>query len=153
MSAGSDDRETPPFGDPDTDAAPLADRGAVLSVIKRFWQAMDARDTAAAALLVSEDAVSIDAFAPHIWSGSGAFDRWLEALWAFCADQEIAVASTALRDPSRCLITAGHAYVVSPAIMASARNRDLVSQPGVMTMTLRSEGGRWLVGGMCWAGQ
>ncbi len=130
-----------------------AGRGEILAVIERFWAAMDARDDDEAETLIGSDPVFIDTFAPHIWAGPGAFKAWLGDLWAFCAREEMVVASTAIREPSRCQITAASAYVVSPAVMASARKGDLVSQHGTMTVVLKLENNAWRITGMCWAGQ
>jgi len=126
---------------------------ALIAMVRHFWAAMDARAPADAAPLVADDAVFIDSFAPHIWSGPGAFDAWLSALWAFCVREDIVIASTALRDPTRCTVTDEHAYIVVPAIMASARHGDLISQPGVITATLALRETGWRITGMCWSGQ
>lgn len=153
MPAALNDQKSPSANLEGAATRGISERAQILSVMRRFWAAMDARDAATAASLVAADAAFVDAFAPHIWAGKGAFQGWLRDLWAFCERENIVVASTALRDPSSFLITGAKAYVVSPAVMASARSGDLVSQSGVITMALARQDDRWHITAMCWAGQ
>ncbi|OYY72192.1 DUF4440 domain-containing protein [Sphingomonas sp. 28-63-12] len=125
----------------------------IIDVIERFWRAMDARDTVTASTLVASDLIVIDAFAPFHWAGANSFNRWVDSLWAFCDSNDISVGQTTLRAPSRLNIAGDHGYVVSPAIMASARGNELVSQQGMVITTLRRLDGAWRIATLVWAGR
>ncbi|MBX9731768.1 MAG: nuclear transport factor 2 family protein [Sphingomonas sp.] len=129
------------------------DTRAILSVIEQFWRALDALDADTARALIAPDMMIIDAFAPFQWAGPNSFDRWVETLWAYCAKHDFSMNQTTLRAPSRFTLADDQAYVVCPAMIASARGDELMSQQGVIVTTLRSIAGTWRITALVWAGQ
>lgn len=125
----------------------------IRSIVDDFWRALDARDVDTARRLATSDFVVIDAFAPHVWSGPGAFAAWQADLWAYCESLGITVGQTTLREASRSVVTGDSGYVVLPAMMASASDQDLIAQSGVVTAVLRREDEEWRIAAICWAGQ
>ena len=129
------------------------DAREILSIIEQFWRALDALEADKARALTSPDMMIIDAFAPFQWAGANSFDRWVEALWAYCTKHDFSMNHTTLRAPSRFTLAGDQAYVVCPAMMATARGDELMSQQGVIVTTLRCIGGKWLISALVWAGQ
>lgn len=128
-------------------------RQQVVATLTDLWQALDDRDTPTVQTLVTADFIAIDAFPPHVWTGPGALDRWLADLWTYCDGLGVTLCQTTLRDPSRVTLNGDLAYIVAPAMMASARGSDLIAQSGFASAALHREAGAWRVAGLCWAGQ
>lgn len=123
-----------------------------LSVVRKFMADVGAGDGKAATALCASDAVVIDEFAPHMWTGGDACGRWLEAFGGWMKaehiDKEKVVLGQVLVDQT----TGDAAYVVVNAVETNTVDGKPMVEPARMAFALRNDSGAWKLTATAWAG-
>lgn len=92
-----------------------------------------------------DNTLIVDDFAPHVWSGAGSPQRWLDA---YAADSKVNGVSGGRVDYGKALQASSDgksAYVVLPTTYRFVQKGVKMAEPGNMTFVMNHEGTGWKI--------
>lgn len=98
------------------------------------------------------NAVIVDEFAPHIWTGPDVAKRWLEDYGKDSAARGISDGSLGYASPIRSVSDGKSAYVVVPTIYRFKQGGKAKSAAGTMTFVLVQGDGAWKIASWTYSG-
>ncbi|HWF00727.1 MAG TPA: nuclear transport factor 2 family protein [Caulobacteraceae bacterium] len=123
-----------------------------VSAVRKFMAATGSGDGKAVAAFCASDAVVVDEFAPHMWTGADACARWYQAFGGWMKaehiDQETVELGKVLVDET----TGDAAYVVANAVENNTMDGKPMTESARMAFALRKESGMWRLTAVTWAG-
>ena len=125
---------------------------AVEATLRNFSEAFNKGDVAAAKALHVAAPTIIDEVKPYIWSGPGAFDRWLGDLAKAEAAEGKTDGQVALSAPTREEVSGERAYVVVPSTYAFKQKGATLRETAQMTFVLAKQGSGWKIVSWTWTG-
>jgi ketosteroid isomerase-like protein len=135
-------------------AAPAAAKSlpaAVMAPISAILAATNADKGAELGTYYTPDAVVVDEFAPHVWTGPTAAAQW----WAGVDKQMAQMGTHAIHAAAQPIkhfdVTGDSAYVVVPLNISYAVKGKPGHETGLFTLTLRRSGGTWKIATQTWA--
>ncbi|MFI4889307.1 MAG: hypothetical protein ACHQIL_02125 [Steroidobacterales bacterium] len=129
-------------------ATPKAD---VAATVQQVMDNFNKGDMKAVTAKMSPDGMAIiDEIAPHVWTGSNAFDTWLKALGAFEKANGITDDAFAAGKPTRIVISDDRAYVVQPVVYTYKQKGVPMQETSRMVYSLQNGKIGWLVTGFTW---
>lgn len=132
--------------------APMAHAGdaGVDATIRQVTDAFAKLDMKAIkALHVAAPAIN-DEFAPFHWSGADAFDAWSASLGKSEAAEGISDGRMVISAPSREVVTATRAYVVTPATYTFKQKGVTMRETAQFTFILNKEASGWKIASWTW---
>lgn len=127
-------------------------KNAVITAIRELVNAVNGGDFDTAVAAFTDAPVIIEDIAPYIWRGKDAPSAWLSAMGANAARLNVQSVSMTLDQPTRVDVAEEAAYAVVPGqLELTAEKANLVAK-GMLTFTLQSTGGRWLIDSLVWSG-
>ena len=125
---------------------------AVEATIRKFGEAFNKGDTAAAKALHIAAPTIVDEVSPYFWSGPKAFDGWLADL----AKAEAAAGKTGgqvtVGTPTREVVSAHSAYVVVPSTYSVKQKGVTLRETAQMTFVLTKQPSGWKIASWTWTG-
>jgi len=122
------------------------------ATIHQFIDAFDKGDAAGAAATHAADVSIIDEMAPHIWSGSGAFQAWAGAVMADAKANGESGNAVTLGDVIRSQDDGDTAYVTINATYSYTQKGAAIAEPAQMAFALRKTSGDWKITAWAWSG-
>lgn len=132
-------------------AAGAADAG-VDAAIHGFSDAFNKGDVAAARAFNVTAPTIVDEAPPHLWSGPGAFDRWVADLGKAEAAQGVSGGQVSLGEPTREVISGDRAYVVVPATYSFKQKGAAMREVAQITFVMARQGSAWKIASWTWTG-
>jgi hypothetical protein len=135
-------------------AAPAAasDQADAYAAVKKFDDSFNKGDTKTALAICVDQAIIIDDFAPHVWSGGQGCGPWLNALGAYNKANGITDGIVTLGKPWHTDVTGDRSYVVVPVKYTYKQNGKPVIESGsVWTLALQKLAAGWRITGWAWA--
>jgi hypothetical protein len=127
-------------------------KNAVVAAVRGLVNAVNSADFGTAVAAFTDAPVIIEDIAPYIWRGRDAPSDWLSAMGANAARQNIQSVLMTVAQATRVELVGDAAYAVFPGhLILAAGEADLVAE-GMLTFTLQSTGGRWLIDSLVWSG-
>jgi ketosteroid isomerase-like protein len=128
------------------------DNAAVMARVHQFVDAFNHGDTKAASAACADQVSIIDEFPPHIWSGAGAFEKWMNDFNADSKKNGITDAVVTLGTPRHIDVTGDRAYVVVPADYTYKQNGKVAKEIGsIFTVVLQKSAEGWRIVAWSWA--
>jgi len=133
---------TPAFASDQTDA---------FAAVKKFDDSFNKGDMKTALGMCTDQAIIIDDFAPHVWSGTGC-SGWAGALDAYNKKSGITDGIVSLGKPWHTDVTGDRGYVVVPVKYTYKQNgKPVVESGSVWTLALQKAASGWKITGWAWA--
>lgn len=123
-------------------AGPAEDATAVVTT---WLDKFNAGDMNAFAAGHAQNAVIIDEFAPHVWTGADAPKRWLQDYGKDAAANGISNGHLDYAAPIRADAGATSAYIVLPTIYRMQQGGKKKSAAGTMTFVMTKVGNDWKI--------
>jgi hypothetical protein len=131
--------------------AAWAGEAAVEKPILEMEAAFNKGDAAAAkATHVAMPAIVDEVVAPFVWTGTGAFDRWLAALGKAEAAEGKTGGVVKLGAPIRETVQGASAYVVTPSTYSFRQRGRTMRETGTITFVLAKLGPAWKIQAWTW---
>lgn len=129
-----------------------AAKNAVVTAVRGLVNAVNCADFNTAVAAFTDAPVIIEDIAPYIWRGRDAPSSWLSAMGANAARLNVQSILMTLEQPTRVEVVDEAAYAVFPGqLNLVAGEANLVAE-GMLTFTLQSTGGGWLIDSLVWSG-
>ena len=109
-----------------------------------------ATDFAVAVKSCAPDAIVIDDFAPHVWSGKDACGAWLAAFGEHSKKDGMTPGPLTVGKPYRATVTGSDAYVTLPATFNYTRDGKAMVNKATATVALHKGKTGWLITGWSW---
>lgn len=134
-------------------AAHAAGPADPMAPISQFIDGFNTGNTASAYAAFAPGPVSvIDEFAPHVWIGTDAMQRWSADYGTNATAEGVTDGSVKLGAPSRQVVENATAYVIVPATYTYKSHGTPTSEEAPMAFSLvRAEGG-WKIRAWSWTG-
>ena len=139
-------------------AAFVAGSAAAQASDKTDLQALVAKAVVAATpaemvAMCTDDAIVLDDFAPHIWQGGKACEKWLTDYNAFTEKAGLKDGKVAIGKARHFQIDGATAYAVYPASVSyTAKDGKAISHGGATwSFAFRKTGKAWKISGWAWA--
>jgi ketosteroid isomerase-like protein len=130
-------------------AAPADDAtAAVTTWIDKF----NAGDIKAFLSAHRADAMIVDEFGRHLWSGAGAAQHWLDDYMADAKARGISGGRIDYAKPLQANSDGGSAYVVVPTTYRFTRNGTKMAGAGNMTFVMKKDGSDWKIASWTYSG-
>ena len=128
-------------------AAPATAKDAddAMAPIKAFIGGINSGDMKAAAAAHVDAPSIIDEFAPHHWTGNGAFSAWLADFGKDAQANGVTGGMLKMRKPHRLQIDGDSAYVVVPTDYSYKRKGKPVIEHGTITYALTRTSTGWRI--------
>jgi ketosteroid isomerase-like protein len=123
----------------------------LMATPRRFVEAFDRGDIAAAAATMTADAVMIDEAPPYAWSGPDAFQRWAKDDAAAEKATQTTNERVKLGDPITTEVSGDAAYVVCASSETFKVGGVRMAETARMIFALRRENGAWKIAAWTWA--
>jgi len=123
-------------------AGPAEDATAAVTT---WLDKFNAGDVAAFQAGHAPDAVIVDEFGPHLWSGPDAAKRWLDDYGKDAAAGGISGGRVDYAAPVRASASANSAYIVLPTIYRMQQGGKAKSAAGTMTFVMTRAGQEWKI--------
>jgi ketosteroid isomerase-like protein len=124
----------------------------VVRAVRSMVDAVNSGDVASALAAFSDTPIIVEDIAPYMWRGAGAASAWLSAMAANTERLNVESVLMTLEQPARVEMDEDAAYTLFPGQLSlAAAGIDLVAQ-GMLTLTLRRTGDRWLIDSLVWSG-
>jgi hypothetical protein len=132
--------------------AAATDQTDAFAAVKKFDDGINKGDSKAALSMCIDQAIVIDDFAPHVWSGGQGCGPWLSALGAYEKTNGITDDNVALGKPWHITVTGDRGYVVVPVKYSYKQNgKPVVESGSVWTIALQKLAAGWRITGWAWA--
>ena len=115
--------------------------GFVTTIIDKF----NAGDAKAWIAVQEDDALIVDEFAPHTWSGSGSPQRWLDAYARDSRANGVSGGRIDYGTPLQATSDGKTAYVVLPTTYRFVQKGTKRAEPGSMTFVMKHAGKDWKI--------
>jgi ketosteroid isomerase-like protein len=123
----------------------------VMAVVHHYSDALDKNDAKAALAACADQAVIVDDFAPHLWTGAGACAKWASDFDADNKKNQVTDVVVTLGKPRHLDVTGDRAYVVVPASLTFKDHGKAMAEPAaVWTFVLQKSGGSWRITAWAW---
>jgi ketosteroid isomerase-like protein len=123
-------------------AAPVDDATKfVTTVIDKF----NGGDSKAWLSAQSNDALIVDEFAPHTWSGAGSPQRWLDAYAKDSKANGVTGGRVDYGKPLQAISDGATAYVVLPTTYRFVQKGTKMAEPSSMTFVMKRDGNSWRI--------
>jgi ketosteroid isomerase-like protein len=120
----------------------------VTSIIDKF----NGGDTKAFVSAHQSDALIVDEFAPHVWTGPGSAQHWLDAYLKMAAAEGVSGGRVDYGKPLQATSDGQTAYIVLPTTYRYAVKGTKMSEPGSMTFVARRAGEGWKIASWTYSG-
>jgi hypothetical protein len=129
-------------------AAPAADATKfVTTVIDKF----NAGDVKAWTSAQEDNTLIVDEFGPHVWSGAGSAQRWLDDYAKDSKANGVTGGRVDYAKPLQSRIDANSAYIVLPVTYRYVQKGAKMAEPGTMAVVLNRAGDSWKIAGWTYA--
>jgi hypothetical protein len=125
---------------------------AVVTAVRALVNAVNGGDFGTAVAAFTGAPVIIEDIAPYIWRGRDAPSNWLSAMGAHAARLNVQSVMMTLEQPTRVELDDEAAYAVFPGRLSLVAGETNLVAEGLLTLTLQSTGGRWLIDSLVWSG-
>ena len=126
----------------------MHDKRALIEVVRRWADALDKGDTAAAFSLLADDVLIVDDVPPFRWSGFRGAEEWLRLV---TGTRERLNAGFSLAEPDKVEADQNHAYLVFRGRLTISSGGNTHDIPGLVTFTLRRVESEWLIDTIVWS--
>ena len=123
-----------------------------VATVRSFIAITGSGDVKSVAAFCTPDAVVVDEFAPHMWTGAGACARWYAAFGGWMKAQHIDQENVELGKVLLDQTTGDAAYVVANAVETNTIDGKPMIESARMAFALRNESGNWKLTAVTWAG-
>lgn len=131
-------------------AAPADEATAfVTSIIDKF----NSGDTSAFLKAHQDNAVIVDEFGRHMWTGSGTAKRWLDEYMAMSKAEGVTAPRMDYGRPTMADSDGKTAYVVLPTTYHFVQKGMKMSETSSMTFVLNNDGKAWKIASWTYAGE
>jgi hypothetical protein len=132
--------------------ASASERTDVMSVVHEFIDGLNRNDEKAALAACAPETSIIDDFAPHVWNGPQACNRWASDFDADSSAQGVTDGIVTLLAPHRVDITADRAYVVVRANYAyKLKGKPIHENGSTFTVALQKGKEGWRITAWAWS--
>ena len=134
-------------------SAAASDKTDAMAVVHKWVDSFNQGDSKSGNATCADETIIIDDFSPHVWQGSGACAKWFKDYEAFAAKAEMTQASVTLGKARHFDVESGYAYLVAAVTLAFSKSGKPITQPAVVTLTLKKAQAGWRITGWAWADQ
>ena len=113
----------------------------VTTVIDKF----NAGDTKAWVAAQEDNALIVDEFGPHVWSGAGSPQRWLDAYAKDAQTNGISGSRVNYGKPLQATSDGKTAYIVLPTTYSFVQKGTKMTEPSSMTFVVNRNGNGWKI--------
>ena len=100
----------------------------------------------------TEDAVIVDEFGRHIWTGKGSAQQWLDDYMADSKTKGVTAGRVDYEKPLQATSDGSNAYVVLPTTYRFMQNGQKMAAGGSMTFVLKKSGNDWKISSWTYSG-
>jgi ketosteroid isomerase-like protein len=130
-------------------AGPAEDATAAVTTLLDKFNAGDAKAFLAAH---RADALIVDEFGNHLWSGPGSAQRWLDDYAKDAKQRGISGGRVDYGKPLQANSDGASAYVVLPTVYRLTQNGAKLSGAGSMTFVMKKDGNDWKIASWTYSG-
>ena len=130
----------------------MSERGCVETAVRGLVDAVNQGEFATALTAFSEVAVIVEDIPAFRWEGAGAASEWLAAMGANAAKMNVGSVLMRLGRATRIEVASGSAYAVFSGKLRLRSGEAELGADGILTLTLRTVEGRWLIDTAPWSG-
>ena len=120
----------------------------VTSIMDKF----NGGDSKAFVAAHQSDALIVDEFAPHVWTGPGSAQHWLDAFTKMSAAESISGSRVDYGKPLQATSDGQTAYIVLPTTYRFALKGTKMAEPGSMTFVVKRAGEGWKIASWTYSG-
>ena len=121
--------------------------------IRQFIDGFNSGETRSAyAAYAGVDIAIVDEFAPHLWTGHTAPQKWAADYMKHAAANAVTDGSVKYGEPTRTEADGKRAYVVLPTVYTYKDHGKPMVEDGQMTFVLRSASSGWKIRAWTWTG-
>lgn len=121
----------------------------VTTIIDKF----NAGDTKSWVSAQEDNAMIVDEFGPHSWSGAGSPQRWLDDYTKDSATNGVTGGRVDYGKPTEATSDGKTAYIVLPTTYRFVQKGTKMAEQGSLTFVARNEGGAWKIASWTWSTQ
>ena len=92
-----------------------------------------------------DNTLIVDEFGPHVWSGAGSAQRWLDAYAKDAQENKITGSRVDYGKPLQATSDGKTAYIVLPTTYSFVEKGTKMSEPSSMTFVVNRDGSGWKV--------
>lgn len=93
----------------------------------------------------NDDTIIVDEFGPHVWSGAGSPQRWLDAYGKDSAATGVTSPRVDYGKPLQATSDGKTAYIVLPTMYRFVQKGSKMAEPSSMTFVLNRDGTGWKI--------
>ncbi len=124
----------------------------LIAPVKKWIEAFNKGDTAAAKAGCADSTSIIDEFPPHEWHGAGACAKWMDDFDANAKENGITDAIVSLGKPLHATATGDRGYLVVPASYTYKEKGKPTEQTGAtLTIAMQKGAAGWTITGWAWS--
>jgi len=131
-------------------AGPAEDATSFVTTIMDQFNGGDAKAFVAAH---ADDALIIDEFGRHIWTGKGSAQRWLDDYSADSKAKGVTGGRVDYGKPMQANSDGATAYIVLPTTYRFMQNGQKMAAGGSMTFVVKKAGGGWKIASWTYSGE
>ena len=113
----------------------------VTTIIDKF----NSGDTKAWVAAQEDNTLIVDEFGPHVWSGAGSPQRWLDAYAKDAQENKITGSRVDYGKPLQATSDGKTAYIVLPTTYSFVEKGTKMSEPSSMTFVVNRDGSGWKI--------
>jgi ketosteroid isomerase-like protein len=132
--------------------AVAAEDAAVMASVNQFVDGFNKGDTKMILGSSSDQMAIIDEFAPHMWHGPGALQKWMDDFDADAKKNGISDCVVTLGTPKHVDVTGDYAYAVIPTDYTFKQHGKATKETNsIITLALQKGAAGWKITGWAWA--
>ena len=122
--------------------------GFVTKIIDQF----NGGDAKAFVSAHADNAVIVDEFGQHVWTGPGTAQHWLDDYTKFSAAEGQTGGKLSYGKPLQATSDGATAYIVLPTTYSYVQKGTKMAEPGNMTLVVKRDGANWKIVSWAYAG-
>jgi ketosteroid isomerase-like protein len=128
------------------------DKKDVMAVIKQFCDGLNKNDTKSSVAACADEAIIIDEFPPHVWSGAGACQKWVDDFGADAQKKGITDPFVTVGKANVLDVSGDRAYVVVPTTYSfKEKGKAMREAHAFLTVALQKVTSGWRITGWSWS--
>ena len=133
-------------------APPANPAAAATAFVRTIIDKFNGGDTKGWVSAQENNTYIIDDFGPHVWTGSGSAQRWLDDYTKMAKEQGITGGRVDYEKPIAVNGDERSAYVVLPTTYRFVQNGTKMASPGSMTFIVKRHGKDWKIASWTYSG-
>ena len=121
-----------------------------MSAVFRFVEGFNGDDDKAMQAAFADDAVVIDDFPPHQWTGAGVATRWYREMAEWATGYDMADWSVTLGEPRHVTVSGSDAYLVVLFAAHWLEEGQPAERRGSLAVALRESVEQWRISALAW---